>query len=173
MNNENKLKFTVTTECCKNYNQLQAFTDNSITIESIIKHICNSNIINKRFISSTHDNTIGRIDLDNSNIISIDFVIKDKSIGKRNSGFTLGGTSISEGVWGNFWDIDMYVVTIFGNRNFIQSFKVTLPMLSKYSSNISERTAKSRHKKLVSKHIEEAITSITNYLEHFIRRIEE
>ncbi len=172
MDSENKLKFTVSTECTKN-SLVKAFTDNSITIDNIIKHICDSSIINKRFISSTHDNTIGRIDLDNSNIISIDFMIKNMSIGKRNSGFTLGGSSISDGVWGNFWEIDMYVVTIFGNRNFIQSFKVTLPMLSNYSSNITERKAKLRHKKLVSKYLDESINNITSYLEHFIRRIEE
>ena len=172
MDSENKLKFTVSTECTKN-SLVKAFTDNSITIDNIIKHICDSSINNKRFISSTHDNTIGRIDLDNSNIISIDFMIKNMSIGKRNSGFTLGGSSISDGGWGNFWEIDMYVVTIFGNRNFIQSFKVTLPMLSNYSSNITERKAKLRHKKLVSKYLDESINNITSYLEHFIRRIEE
>ena len=131
---DSELKFSVSTELCRSYNQIQSFTNGDITIEKIINYVCKKNEINKSFIPSMHDDIIGRIDLENSNIISIDFSISNKNIGKRNSGFTLGGTSISEGVWGNLWEVDMYVVTIFGKRNFIQSFKIILPSLLKCTS---------------------------------------
>lgn len=171
--NEYDLKFSVSTELCRSYNQIQSFTNGDITIEKIIRNVCKKNKVNKDFIPSMYDDIIGRIDLEKSNIISIDFSISNKNIGKRNSGFTLGGTSISDGVWGNLWEVDMHVVTIFGKRNFIQSFKVVLPMLSKYSTKISERAAKIRHKKLVLKYLEECTNSMSCYLEHFIKRIEE
>ena len=173
MNTKKKLKFSVSIESCKSYNQTKAFTNKNFSIFNMIEHICSSKLVNKKLISSTHDNVIGRIDLHSSNIISIDFVISSKSVGERNCGFTLGGSNLSKNVWGNFWIIDMSVVTIFGKRNLVQSFKITLPMLSSYSSELSERSIKVRHRKLVLSYLDDSFKSISEYLSHFINRIEE
>ena len=67
----------------------------------------------------------------------------------------------------------MSAITLFGNRNLIQSFGVTQPMLSRHIPDLSERTVKLRHKSLVTTNLENSIECISNYLDHFLSRLEE
>ena len=163
-------KFTMSTEHAKGYYWC-VFTNNSFSIEEIVSVACKK--VGKDILYSNLGSNVGRIDLKDSNIISIDFTVTEKRIGKDTSGYHLCGDSVYNSTWGNFWKVEMNVVTLFGNRNLIQSFGITQPMLSRHNSNLTERTIKLRHKALVVNHLERSIDSISSYLDHFLSRLEE
>ena len=163
-------KFSISAENEKGY-YWNVFTDNIISVEEIVSVACNRS--NKNILYTNLKDNIGRIDLKESNIISIDFTVRDKKIGKNTSGHVLDGDNIYNSTWGNLWKVDMSVVTLFGNRNLIQSFGVTQPMLSRHNYNLTERTVKLRHKSLVISHLENSIECISSYLDHFLSRLEE
>tara|TARA_B100000212_G_scaffold246684_1_gene188403 strand:+ start:4714 stop:5223 length:510 start_codon:yes stop_codon:yes gene_type:complete len=163
-------KFSISTEYSKGF-YWNVFTDNTVSAQDIVSVACKRS--NKNLLYTNLNDNIGRIDLSESNIISIDFTIKEKKLGSNTSGYILNGDSIYNSVWGNFWKVDMSAVTLFGNRNLIQSFGITQPMLSRHSPSLSERTVKLRHKSLVINHLENSIECITSYLDHFLSRLEE
>ena len=147
----------------------QAYTDRVFSIKDLVAQCASEAGADLQ----SEGMSLGRIDLDKGDVISLDFSLSSSRVGKETSGVSLGGGgSIGRGIWGNQWCVSMSSMTMTGERHLVKQFKFTQPMLSRYSDSLSDATVKRHHTKLVNDHLERSTTDMISFLKHYLKRVQ-
>jgi hypothetical protein len=159
--------FKTTNKNSKGYYQ-QAYTDRIFSIKDLVSHC----VEQAGYDLQPEGFYLGRIDLDKGQVISVDFTVSSRREGTETSGVSLGGVSISKGIWGNQWVVSMSSMTMNGERQLVKQFLFSQPMLSRYSDSLSDATVKRNHTKLVKDHLEQSTNDMISFLKHYLKRVQ-
>lgn len=146
----------------------QATTDRIFSIQDLVAHCVSESGSDLQ----SEGMSLGRIDLAKGDVISLDFSLYSSREGKETLGTNLGGDSISSGVWGNQWVVNLNAMTMSGERHLVKQFKFTQPMLSRYSCTSSDASVKRKHTNLVKDHLERCTSDMSSFLKHYIKRVQ-
>lgn len=159
--------FKTTNKNAPGYYQ-EAFTDRIFSIKELVSHC----VSEAGYDLQSEGFNLGRVDLDKGQVISVDFTVSSRREGTETSGVSLGGVSISKGIWGNQWVVSMSSMTMNGERQLVKQFLFTQPMLSRYSDSLSDATVKRNHTKLVKDHLEQSTNDMISFLKHYLKRVQ-
>ena len=146
----------------------QAYTDRIFSIQNLVSHC----VSEAGYDLQSEGMGFGRIDLDKGDVICLDFTLSSSHEGTETNGVSLGGESISSGIWGNKWVVSMTSMNMSGERHLVKQFKFTQPMLSRYPTSETEFSVNRKHRKLLKDHLELGITSMTSFLKHYLKRVQ-
>ena len=127
----------------------QAYTDHIFSISDLVANC----VSEAGYDLQSEGMSLGRIDLDKGDVISVDFTLSSSRVGKNTDGVSLGGGSIGTGIWGNQWVVSMSSMTMTGERHLVKQFKFTQPMLVKV-------------------HLERSTNDMISFLKHYIKRVQ-
>ena len=146
----------------------QVYSKGCLNIESLVNQV----VKNVGYYLNPSSTSLGRIDLANGNVISLDFWVSSSKEGTGTSGVALGTSEHNHGIWGNKWVISMAALTMNGERNLIQTFKFTQPMLSRYWDHATQSEVEEKHIQLVEDHLNQGVEAMISFLTHYLNRIE-
>ena len=146
----------------------QVFSEGVLNINSFVK-LCVECVGGYKLEPSS--SSLGRIDLENGSVISLDFVLTGRTEASGTSGSSLGLTEDGKGIWGNRWQVSMSAITMSGERNLIQTFNFTQPMLSRYSDLSDRSIVEEKHTQLVKDHLNRGVEPFLSFLKHYLKRI--